>query len=195
MRGAAYTAPLDGHIDALLVHSRDGVNWSHFDQKRTPIIPRGEEDSWDWGMIMGTAKEPIIRDDKIQWYYNGTQLTHGMALERRVAAVGRATWRLDGFVSLDAGAEGGVVETVPLQIPAAQLEVNANAVSGSLRVEVLTADGQVQTGFSADSCQPIEGDSVRHPVLWTEKTLLQAQQPLRLRFLIQNAKLYAFCLK
>ena len=187
--------PVDGHIDAQFVHSRDGVNWRHFDQERTPIIPRGEEGSWDWGMIMGTARQPIIRNDKIHWYYNGSQLTHGLALEKRVAAIGKATWRLDGFVSLDAASEDGVVETVPLQVPAAQLEVNANAASGSLRVEVLTADGQVQTGFSKDACQLLKGDSVRHRVRWTGKALAQAQQPLRLRFLINNANLYAFRLK
>ena len=187
--------PIDGPIDAQLVHSRDGVNWRHFDQERTPIIPRGAEDSFDWGMIMGTAREPIICDDKIHWYYNGTAMTHGTDLDGRVASIGLATWRLDGFVSLDAGTDGGVVETVPLNVPAGQLEINADAVSGDVRVEVFTADGQVQTGFSADACQPIEGDSVRHRVRWTEKTLSQAQQPLRLRFLIENANLYAFRLK
>jgi len=187
--------PVDGHINAQLVHSRDGVHWRHFDQEGAPVIPRGEEGSWDWGMIMGTAREPIICDDQMHWYYNGTQLTHGVALEERVAAIGRATWRLDGFVSLDAGPDGGVVETASLRLPDGQLEVNADAASGNVRVEVLTADGQVQTGFSADACQPLEGNSVRHNVRWANKTLVQAQQPLRLRFLLENANLYAFRLK
>jgi len=187
--------PVDGHINAQLVHSRDGVCWRQFDREGSPIILRGEDGSWDWGMIMGTAREPIICDDKIHWYYNGTQLTHGVALEKRVAAIGRATWRLDGFVSLDAGPEGGLVETVPLWAPDCQLEVNADAASGSLHVEVLTAGGQVQTGFSTEECKPIKGDSVRHHARWTGKILAQAQQPLRLRFLIKNANLYAFHLK
>ena len=187
--------PIDGPIDAQLVHSRDGVNWTHFDQERTPIIPRGGADSFDWGMIMGTAKEPIIRDDEIHWYYNGTAMTHGTDLDERVASIGLAIWRLDGFVSLDAGTDVGVVETVPLNIPAGQLEINADAASGSVCVEVLTADGQVQEGFSADACQVMKGDSVRHNVRWAEKTLSQAQQPLRLRFLMKNSDLYAFRLK
>lgn len=187
--------PVDGHIDAQLVHSRDGIHWCHFDQERTPIISRGEEGSWDWGMILGTASEPIIYDDKIYWYYTGTQMTHGLALEKRVAAIGRVTWRLDGFVSLDAGPEAGVVETVPLRAPPSQLEVNADATFGSVRVEVLTLDGRVQTDFSKDVCQPSEGDSVRHRIQWKGKTLDQAQQPLHLRFLLENTNLYAFRLK
>ncbi len=187
--------PVDGHIDAQLVHSRDGIHWRHFDQERTPIIPRGEEGSWDWGMILGTASGPVIHDDKIYWYYTGTQMTHGLALEKRVAAIGRVTWRLDGFVSLDAGPEAGVVETVPLRVPASQLEINADASSGSVRVEVLTIDGRVQTGFSKDACQLSKGDSVRHHIRWRGKTLAQAHQPLCLRFLLEKASLFAFRLK
>ncbi len=187
--------PVDAHIDAQLVHSRDGIHWRHFDQERTPIIPRGEEGSWDWGMILGTASEPVIHDDKIYWYYTGTQMTHGLALEKRVAAIGRVTWRLDGFVSLDAGPEAGVVETVPLRVPASQLEINADASSGSVRVEVLTVDGRVQTGFSKDACQLSKGDSVRHHIRWRGKTLAQAHQPLCLRFLLEKASLFAFRLK
>lgn len=187
--------PIDGPIDAQLVHSRDGVNWHHFDQERTPIIPRGARDSFDWGMIMGTAKEPIICGDKIHWYYNGTEMTHGTDLDNRVASIGLATWRLDGFVSLHAGTDCGVVETVPMKIPVSQLEVNADAASGSVRVEILTADGQVQEGFSADECQVMKGDNVRHNVRWAEKNFAQVQQPLRLRFLMKKSDLYAFRLK
>jgi len=187
--------PIDGPIDAQLVHSRDGVNWRHFHQERTPIIQRGAKGTFDWGMIMGTAREPIISDDKIYWHYNGTEMTHGTGLDDRVASIGLATWRLDGFVSLDAGTKNGVVETVPLNVPASQLEINADATSGTMRIFILTADGQVQDGFSADACQAIKGDSVRHSVRWKDKTFAQARQPLRLRFLIENSDLYAFRLK
>ena len=106
--------------------------------------------------------------------------------------IGLAKWRLDGFVSLDADAEGGVVETVPLQIPSGGLEVNADANGGQVSVEVLTADGQVQTGFSMNDCVPLKSDSVRHSVQWKSATLANAAQPLRLRFMLSDAKLYAF---
>ena len=134
-------------------------------------------------------------DDKIHWYYNGTQKTHGTDLGKRVVVISRATWRLDGFVSLDAGPERGVVETVPLRIPASQLEINTDAASGSIRVAVLTADRQVQAGLSAVECQPMAGDSVRHSVRWAGKVLTQAQQLSRLQFLMENVNLYALRLK
>ena len=76
-----------------------------------------------------------------------------------------------------------------------KLEINADATSGEIRVEVLTADGQVQEGFSADVCHSIMGDNIHHQVRWAGKTLDQARQPLRLRFLMKNTNLYALRLK
>ena len=141
---------------------------------------------------MGTAIEPIITDDEIHWYYTGTEHTHGAQMKDRHKAIGLAKWRLDGFVSLDADAEGGVVETVPLQIPDGGIEINADASGGQVGVEVLTADGQVQQGFSIDDCVPLTGDNVRHSVRWKSATLADATQPLRLRFVLNRARLYAF---
>ena len=105
-------------------------------------------------------------------------------------SIGRASWRLDGFVSLDA--DDGVVETVPLQLPKGRFEVNVDASGGSLAVEALSLDGRPQPGFSADSCASIRGDHVRHPVCWGNLGLHQAEQPCRLRFHLKGAKLYSF---
>ena len=86
----------------------------------------------------------------------------------------------------------GIVETVPLQLPNGGFEINADASGGQVGVEVLTADGQVQQGFSIDDCVPLTGDNVRHSVRWKSATLADATQPLRLRFILNRAKLYAF---
>ena len=182
-------AAVDGHIDAQFVYSRDGVNWRHFED-RAPILPRGKEGEYDSGMILFTAKEPMIEDDEIHWYYTGSTQTHGSLLKDKVMSIGRASWRLDGFVSLDA--DDGVVETVPLQLPDGELEVNVDAGGGSLAVEVLSPDGGVQPGFSVKSCTSIRGDHVRHSVRWGNRGLNQAEQPCRLRFRLKGAKLYSF---
>ena len=184
-------AGVDGPIDAQLVYSRDGVTWHHFED-RSPIIPRGDVGSFDSGMIIFTAKEPLVKDNGMHWYYTGSTETHGGLLKDKVMSIGRASWRLDGFVSLDADANGGTVETVPLRIPDGRLEVNVDATQGSLAVEVLFPDGRIQPGFSAKTCSPIRGDHLHHPVNWTQIDLTQAQQPLRLRFSLRQAKLYSF---
>jgi len=148
--------------------------------------------SFDSGMIIFTAKEPLVKDNGMYWYYTGSTETHGGLLKDKVMSIGRASWRLDGFVSLDADANGGTVETVPLRIPDGRLEVNVDATQGSLAVEVLFPDGRIQPGFSAKTCSPIRGDHLHHPVNWTQIDLTQAQQPLRLRFSLRQAKLYSF---
>ena len=122
-------------------------------------------------MIMGTTTQPIITDNEIHWYYTGTEHTHGAVMKDRHKAIGLAKWRLDGFVSLDADAEGGVIETVPLQIPNGALEINADASRGQIGVEVLTADGQVQLGFSIGDCVPLTEDKIHHTVQWKSAAL------------------------
>ena len=182
-------AAVDGPIDAQFVYSRDGVNWRHFED-RTPILPRGKDGDYDSGMILFTAKEPLVEDDEIHWYYTGSTQTHGKLLKDKVMSIGRASWRLDGFVSLDG--DDGVVETVPLRLPDGRFEVNVDASGGSLGVEVLSPDGRAQPGFSAEACTPIRGDDVRHTVRWGHRSLNRAEQPCRLRFLLKGAKLYSF---
>ena len=158
------------------------------DSDRTPLIPRGERGTFDCGMIMGTAIEPIITNDEIHWYYTGTVHTHGAQMKDRHKEIGLAKWRLDGFVSLDADAAGGVIETVPLQISDGGLEINADASGGQVSVEVLTADGRVQPGFSVDDCVPLTSDNIRYSVQWKSATLADAEQPMRLRFCAESRK-------
>ena len=57
-------AGVDGPIDAQLVYSRDGVTWHHFEDC-SPIIPRGDVGSFDSGMIIFTAKEPLAKDNRM----------------------------------------------------------------------------------------------------------------------------------
>ena len=146
---------------------------------------------------MGTATQPIVDTDGIHWYYTGARHTHGLDLKDRYKAIGRATWRLDGFVSLDA--DKGVVETIPLHIPSGDLHINATTTDGSIGVELLSSTGQIQTGFSIDDCIPLTGNSTKHRIRWkssvgAELILADACQPLRLRFVLNRAQLYAFCI-
>ena len=88
----------------------------------------------------------------------------------------------------------GTLTTKPIVFLGDTLVVNANAKGGSLVVEALDAKGNAIKGFSAADCQPITGDSVRHIVKWKGNPdchLLQAR-PIKLRFHIKQAKLFAF---
>ncbi len=191
-------SPWDGPIEAQLAHSRDGRTWARF-ADRSPIIPRGKAGSFDAGCILCAADRPVIHNDEVWHYYTAINTMHGGPMPPKTATIARAVWRLDGFVSLDAGHFEGVVETVALNPmggssvrSAGQLEVNADASEGSLAVEVLSANGETHPGFSRQECAEFRSDSVRHVVRWSEHERLPAGQPLRLRFHLDNTQLYSF---
>ncbi|MCG9127462.1 hypothetical protein JT359_07680 [Candidatus Poribacteria bacterium] len=192
---AEHEIPVDGPIDAQLVCSRDGFNWDYPDDIRTPIIPRGGDDAFDRGMVMGTATQPIITENEIHWYYTGTEHTHGAMMKDRHKAIGLAKWRLDGFASMDANQKTGIIETITIDLPVKTLEINGDASNGEIGVEVLSEDGKVQQGFSIDDCLSLTDDEIHHQVKWKNVSITQATQPLRLRFILNNASLYSFRLR
>jgi len=181
----------DGPIAAQLVYSRDGRTWHRLEDRR-PVIPVGPKNSFDGGMIMMTANGAFVHGDELIAYYTAANTTHGALIKDRTISIGRASWRRDRLVALQAGAQEGAVETVLLEAPAGRLEVNADATGGRVTVEVLDAEGQVQPGLSSAQCVPILDDGLGHPVRWKGRDPPRIQQPFRLRILLKNAKLFSF---
>ena len=73
--------------------------------------------------------------------------------------------------------------------------LNADARAGEIRVEVLDQKGKPIRGFSAEQCHGLqEIDSLRVPVDWNAQRRLAdlKGEVVRLRFRLQNAKLFAF---
>jgi len=106
------------------------------------------------------------------------------------AGIGLATIRLDGMFFLESWLkdEPGWAVTKPFLFEGSKLELNADASRGSVRVEVLDADsGRPLPGHSA----ALEGrDGVR---LAAGMDLAPLRgKPVRLKFLLLNARLYAF---
>jgi hypothetical protein len=167
------------HID--LGVSRDGENWSFF--------------GTDWYIPLGSQEEELTlyglirRGDEI-WQYVDEGGAHGGDAQR---VYFRYSQRLDGFVSLDAGAEPGIATTLPLVFEGDQLTVNINA-QGSVRVGLTDENGTAYPGFEPGSCDPIVGDSVRTIVTWNGQSGVAslAGKTVRLQFEMQDAKLYAF---
>ena len=146
-------SPHDGPIDVQLAHSRDGIHWQRCED-RSPVISRGPH-GYDQGSILGVSNIPVIHNDQMWVYYTAMTTTHGGAMPEKRMSIGRAAWRLDGMVSLDAGAEGGVLETAPLEFDGRRLIVNADASGGRLIVELLNEAGQPLAGYGAEACRPI----------------------------------------
>ena len=171
------------------------------------FIPYGEMNKdWDWGTVSTVyTPAPIIVGDEIWMYYTGIDAKNWWThigdppvrdpnVKEPNKGVGLATLRLDGFVSVDSGGDEGTLTTKPLVFFGDTLEINANAEGGSLTIETLDVEGQVVEGFGAADFTPITSDSVRHVAKWKDNPdchLLQGR-PIKLRFHLKNAKLYAF---
>ena len=182
----------DGPIFVEIVTSHDGIHWQRQEGDRPPILPLGPNGAWDDGMVF-TAIQPLVEGDTLRLYYGGFNSTHADEAAWH-AAIGMATLRKDGFASLDAGATTGTITTKRINGAGGPLHVNCSvAAGGSLKVEVLTGSGLVVSGYSAADCDVIEGDHVDHVVTWGANTTLPVGvNPIRLRFLMQNASLYSF---
>jgi hypothetical protein len=148
---------------------------------------------------MLTGAPPVRVGDKLYLYYRGLANRHKPYEGkdepfRQGGGLGLATLRADGFASLNASYDGGRVTTKPFRTHGRQLRVNAKADCGRLRVEVLDGGGQPILGFRKETCQVMQADSVDAPILWRVPTSLAdlKDRPLRLRFWLENVRLYAY---
>ena len=204
--GAAISlrAPFDGTIEAQLIHSRDGVTWRRF-ADRSPLIPRGtQRGGFDSGCVLCSASAPVQSRDgqRTFHFYTGINTSHGGPMPPKRIAIGLASWRRDGFVSLDAGAYEATVLTRAVRAEgggAAVLELNVDASAGSLRVALLpaeaeTAEAEPLPGFATADCEVVESDSVGIVVRWRAGPSLPSSA-FRILFEMVDASLFTFRLR
>ena len=106
----------------------------------------------------------------------------------------RYTLRIDGFVSVTAPLSGGEVVTKPLTFNGSQLEINfSTSATGSIRVELQDAAGTPIPGFTLADCNLQFGAQLDRIVSWKAGPDVRrlAGQPVRLRFVMKDADLYA----
>lgn len=177
----------DGPMHGELITSRDGLKWDRM-KDRTPLIPSGT--TFDVS-VMHVSSEPLIVGDEVWQYYTALSAGHGGPPDK-AKGIALARWRLDGFVSLDAGAQEGVVETKPITDRTGVLEINADAAHGRVAVEVLDESGRVIDGYAAADCVALESDQIRFPVRWKQREQLPVGGPYRLRFILKDSSLFSY---
>ncbi len=180
---------MNDFIQTELAVSRDGVNFRRFPARR-PIIPYGEDGSWDDTMIFASPSWVEVGDE--WWiYYSGWDGPHGTT--ERTGGIGLAKLRKEGFVSLRGPRDGGVICTRVLRWPGGDLQVNANATDGELKVRVSSPRRRPLPGFDYDDFQPFSGDSVRHTVRWKNRSMNELKgETVRLEFFLDDADLFSF---
>lgn len=106
----------------------------------------------------------------------------------------RYALRTDGFASATASLAGGEMLTHPLLFTGKEFIINySTSAAGSVRVEVQDANGKPLPGYALDECPEIIGDAIEHVVTWKSGADVSrlAGQPVRLRFVLRDADLFA----
>jgi hypothetical protein len=100
--------------------------------------------------------------------------------------VRRFEYRVDGFVALRGGANGGAVTTKPLRCKGRQLLLNyVVRAGGTMILEVLNESGQV-----VGKSKPLIGDAIDAPVAWEVEPEF-SQGVIQLRFTLKNADVFS----
>ncbi|MBX3011020.1 MAG: hypothetical protein KF832_05910 [Caldilineaceae bacterium] len=182
-----------GISDVVFMSSRDGLHFTRWGEAW--LRPGPQKERWvnrnnfvAWGIVETAATVPGVPNElsfySMEGYYRGTS-----------CQMRRYTLRLDGFVSANAPLAGGELVTKPLVFTGKQLTINAaTSAVGSVRVELQDAAGQPVPGFTLADADEFFGDAIAQTVTWQGQADLTALagKPIRIRFVLADADLYAF---
>ncbi|MBQ9770003.1 MAG: hypothetical protein IJW27_07330, partial [Clostridia bacterium] len=135
--------------------SRDGFHYSRSEDRTAFLSCSQEAGTWDRGYLSSNAGVCMVNDDELWFYYaafagdetlanTGSCVTSGNYSN---GATGLAKLRRDGFASMDGT---GTLTTEKVAFSGKYLYVNANASGGSLKAELLDANGKVIEGYSVN---------------------------------------------
>jgi hypothetical protein len=194
IRGAKSPREGTAVTDTMFMTSRDGARFRIWPESFLRPGLR-TTDSWfygdmyqNWGLI---ETRSAITDAPRELSVYVTEST----MQDRPAYLRRYTLRLDGFVSVTAPLGGGEVVTKPFRFRGRRLLLNySTSAAGSVRVEFQDATGRPIAGFTLAEAPEIYGDAVEQPAPWKDGADLAtlAGKPVRLRFVLNDADLFAF---
>jgi hypothetical protein len=203
-----------GSLDARFAASRDGVSWQRYD--RRAFVRLGRNDEWDSRSIyMAYGIVPGSSEDEMFMYYCGSNMLHGWdrddqhaernkrllrriggAPDKETDGISRLVIRRDGFVSVRAGYAGGEFRTPAMTFEGDELALNVDTSAvGQVQVEMLDVPGKPIPGYTLEDCDQIyTTNQMNRVVTWNGQSTLAelAGKPIRLRFVMRDADLYAF---
>jgi hypothetical protein len=180
--------PKTEQTEPTFMASRDGRTFRRWLE---PVIPRSAPQDRQGnrsnylarGLVMLPGHDRELSVYATEAYYAGP-----------ASRLRRFSYRLDGFVSVHAGPDGGELLTRPLRHAGNRFVINfVTGPKGSLRVEVQDAAGKPLAGHALADCLELRGDSVAQTVAWTSGPQVRSQpaQPVRLRFVLADAHLFS----
>ncbi|MEE3367926.1 MAG: hypothetical protein VX346_01140 [Planctomycetota bacterium] len=200
-----YSANTEGFHLIQLACSRNLKTWRRLGARQAFIgASRRESGAYDLTQMIGPSNA-VVRGDELWFYYTALKYrfdgrvkvagkwvpASDFRADRDAGAVCLAVLRRDGFISLDADAAAGIIETKSFTLAGNRLWVNVDAGDGELGVEILDGAGQVIA-----QSEPLAGDLLRAPVKWPVDSLTRFKGRLvRLRFTLRNAQFFSYWLE
>ena len=176
-----------GLSDIVFMSSRDGV---HFDRSFLEAFLRPSLDKRNWHERGIYMERGLIETSPTEISIYGMENNRLESVNIR-----RYSLRTDGFVSVNAGYSGGEFTTHPMVFDGNTLELNySTSAVGSIQLEIQDADGNSISGRTLDDCPEKFGDEIEGIMGWNDGTNVGslAGKPVRLRFRLTDADLYAF---
>lgn len=179
--------PRQGIGHTVLAWTRDGENWQ---RDRQPFFDRDPKPgTWDHAMAWGDCQ--LLVGDELYLYYGGYARGHKVARDTE-RQIGLVRLPRDRYVSRVAGDQEGTLRTPLLKLDGGAMTLNVDARQGAVRVQVLGADGKALAGFALADCEPVTADAVAAPLRWKRPLAELRGQPVRLEFVLRNARLFGF---
>ena len=138
---------------------------------------------------------PSASDPRLEIYFDGWQKVHNDPTRTGQPVRGVAIARTDGFIVAEAAYTGGELTTKPLVFEGKRLQLNADTSAGGIvQVEIQDESGRPLEGFRAADADEINGNYLRVAASWRSRSDVSslAGQPVRLRFVMRDARLYSF---
>ncbi len=181
--------------DAMFMSSRDGHTFNMWPESfvRPGLRPEGNWVYGDgfpsWGIVKTPSPIKGAPDELSIYVSEGVWRGESMNLRRY-------TLRVDGFACVQAPLSGGELVTKPLIFAGSRLRVNFSAsAAGSVQVEILRDQmDEPIAGFGLNDCVELLGDDLERVVRWSGGVDVSRLEgvPVRLRFVLRDADLYAF---
>jgi hypothetical protein len=181
--------PATQQTEPIFMASRDGRIFRRYNEAVIPTTAPSDRDGnrsnyMAWGLVQLPGRDREFSVYAKEAYYTG-----------KGSRVRRFVYRLDGFVALHAGTEGGEAVTRPVRFQGRKLVVNyRTAEQGSVRAELLDGDGSPLPGFGASESRELRGDDVAGTATWPRGGDLGALagQAVRIRLVLKDADVFSF---
>ena len=189
--------------DVIDYYSGTSRNGKDFDMSwvydRQPFIDRGPDSSFDKAMLQPSSQIITLGNEHFI-YYTGQYARHHApkSAQRESGKIGLAKLPLDRFIAQKADDKVGTILTKAFTLEGDNLNINVDASEGWIQVEVLDAKGKPITQFSEKAAKKYRSvDELRLRPEWRNGVDLShlRGKTIRLRFILQNAKVYAFAVK